>query len=135
MPISERIRNLIDSSQLPLEDYIKKIPTLTPEEFPDSVKLEDLASWSDYGQKLRELLQKAGLTKHQRATVTLILTSTSEVGEDRLTVGNIRELSLNDLFKLKPSFSSTVFGKPGDRSLQILKTLCGSKEEERVPVN
>ena len=121
MSLPKEIRNALEkaSDVEPVDDYFYKLPTLDPDDYPNNVTLSHLGI---YGSGLREVLIEAGLSKGKRAGVTHILGTTTKVGKHYVTVGDIRKLSFEELLKLRRQFT---YGTPTERSLRILKKLCG----------
>lgn len=126
MPLPKEIQKYIEEGR---GDYLHKLPTLNPEEFPDDLTVSHLSgSGTEIGQRLQKILHKSGLTKGQRAGVTMILGSTSLIEDHYLTIGEVREMSFEDLLKIRHRFKY-LRGAASDRSLMVLKTLCGVDED------
>lgn len=74
------------------------------------------------GQKLHKLLNESGLSKSQRAGMTHLLSSFSEVGGSEMTVGDIRALTKEELIRLLPEMN---WGPPTLQSTLKVKKLLG----------
>ncbi len=125
MSLPKEIRNALEKSPdvEPFNDYFYKLPTLNTDDYPDNVTLFQLKM---YCSGLRGVLKEAGLSEGQRGGVTRILRSTTKVGEYYVTVGDVRKLSFKELLKLRRQFT---YDTPTERSLRILKKLCGQDME------
>lgn len=130
MPVSKEIREILEQAPKKevYEDYIEKLPTLNPEDFPDETRLADL-----HGRGLRRILRQAELHKGAIGGVTRILKTTQIIGdyENRIdvTLGDIRGLSFEQLVNLREHFW---YGTPTPQSLLVLKKLCGPKEKKSL---
>ncbi len=128
MPLPKELFQKLVSGELGLsgatEDYLKKLPTLNPNDFPDNIKVWSIsASGSEEGKKLHKLLDEAGLTKGQRGGVTHLLDSFIKAGENDLTLGDIRALTEEELIKLRGNLSWGA--KPTIESIKKVKKLLG----------
>lgn len=105
-------------------DYLDKLPTLDSSIFPDDLRVWDLAaSGGEKGKKLHRLLDEAGLTKGQRAGVTHLLDSFVRVGENDLTLGDVRALTEEELTKLRGNLAWGA--RPSIGSIKKIKKLLG----------
>lgn len=104
--------------------YLDKLPALGPDIFPDNLRIWDLStSGGDDGRKLHRLLTEAGLSKSQRAGVTLFLGSFVRVEDGDLTLGDIRALTEEELIRLRGHYFGNA--RPAIDSIKKIKKLFG----------
>lgn len=128
MPLPKDVVRQLASGELgaeclPVPGYIEIIPTLGPDVFPDEVTIRSISqSGGEEGRVLHALLRRAGLTKGQRAAITHLLGFFSMIGENKITVGDIRALTSDELMRLRKKFS---WGTPSMGSVEKIKKLFG----------
>lgn len=131
MPIPPEIKAILDfSSEIELKkDYIKKLPTLDPQEFPDELTIKNILQGNHYFV-LQRILREAGLKDGERRGVNHMLRIAGYIDDYELTLGIIRELALEDLQKAREHLNEgRAYSQiPSVRALVVLKKLCGSKE-------
>mgnify|MGYP000318303980 CR=1 FL=1 len=103
--------------------YLDLIPQLNISEFPDDLNMWDLAaSGSEFGRKLHEQLDRAGLSKAQRAGMNNLLNAFCRMRGEDIKVGDIRALTEEELLKLSGQFD---WGKPSPDTVKKVKRLLG----------
>lgn len=131
MPLPREIVIKLSRGELKIpkkpEDYINKLPTISSDEIPDSINLWNISNRTEVGEELRSRLEKAGLSRGQRAGISHILGDMAKIGDEYLTVGDVRVLTEEELLKLQNQFS---WGKPTIQSIKKVKKLFGSGIEE-----
>lgn len=138
MPISPDMEQILHQARYAPErprptipqDYLDKIPTLNSHDFPDNLRITDLARGpAEIQDGLRAILDQAGLTKGQRAGLSNILSDVERIGEYEITLGDIRSMTIKQLFSISKMFK---WDRPSEESMKKLKKLCGSGIEQKI---
>lgn len=121
MPLPKDIVQRLASGEMNLD--LDVLPTLNEEVFPDSLEVWEVgASGGENGKKLHKILDIAGLSKGQRAGMTHLLGSFAKIGDEDITIGDIRALTEEELMRLRGEFK---WGKPTADSVRKIKKLFG----------
>lgn len=110
--------NLDHGSDSPELKYFKNIPSLDSAVISDDTSVLEARN----STALDEALKAAGLSKAERAGMSILLNNFSSMGGQDVTVGDIRGLSETELTVLRGKFD---WGRPSENSIKKVKRLFG----------